>query len=890
MLDINKEIERLRVTGNFDPDWYARHYGDVPKGIDPAEHYLRIGRKLGRLAGAGVSRRDLASPKEVLDRKLPLNVLVLSWDVGHNPIGRAYMLADAISRVVRHCTIAGFQFPRYGRSVWEPLKNSSIPIVRADGKNIPEIFQSIERIALASNPDIVVACKPRLPSLLAGMRIREVAGCPLVVDIDDHELSFFKDPTPLSLQEIERLERGAASSELEPFEERWTRLCETLLHDADLKLVSNTNLKRRFGGTLLPHVRDEKAFSTQFILAARPEARQRLNLLDGDRVVMFFGTPRIHKGLGELAKAIGEMADPKVKLVVIGTAPDRSVTAKLEGLSKGRLIMVPNQPFDQVPALVSAADVIALPQDPSHPVSEYQLPAKAIDAIAAGVPLIVTETPPIRDLIRDGVARPFAPGDLKSALQSALSAEGQSEIEAQATRKTYLDKYSYTAASNVLRREFASLVRRKSPVDSQRGRRVIEAVSSACDVRPPEADGGAAAELVTGLKDVVVFWKQNDTTLYGRRHDMVIKHLASRPDVRQVVVFDAPISEFDLEKLRSGETLTQSRFIYETIEAKRYGFLDTEKIRYRTFVHPAGIYNLPGRTDPGRKPLAPAFADWVKAELGALNIDSTKSTFLLYPKNFCLPEVLDRLKPRRILVDVVDDHRAWPNVPQPEKDRLTAHYRHLLGRADFAMANCQPVIDSMKGFFPKIKLIPNGCDPAPEFEEPLHDPLYLKVRNFPGKVIGYVGNLEPKIDIELLEHTSRAFPDALLVLVGSTHAFPEVRRLAELPNVVMPGVAPYKHANAWIRRFHVALIPHRMMSLTQNMNPIKQYVYAAHGIPIVATKIPNLAPDLVRVTSSSEEFVQAISEMLSRPNKANEIVDDAVRANSWAQRLKGVKC
>ena len=45
---IEQEIRLIRSSGLFDDDWYRRTYGDVPNGIDPLEHYLRVGVRLGR--------------------------------------------------------------------------------------------------------------------------------------------------------------------------------------------------------------------------------------------------------------------------------------------------------------------------------------------------------------------------------------------------------------------------------------------------------------------------------------------------------------------------------------------------------------------------------------------------------------------------------------------------------------------------------------------------------------------------------------------------------------------------------------------------------------------------------------------------------------------------
>jgi hypothetical protein len=48
----DEEIAALRDSGNFDEDWYAAEYPDVRQsGIDPARHYLWLGRRLGRKPG-----------------------------------------------------------------------------------------------------------------------------------------------------------------------------------------------------------------------------------------------------------------------------------------------------------------------------------------------------------------------------------------------------------------------------------------------------------------------------------------------------------------------------------------------------------------------------------------------------------------------------------------------------------------------------------------------------------------------------------------------------------------------------------------------------------------------------------------------------------------------
>ena len=52
------DIDILRASTLFEPDWYLARYGDVAlSGLDPAKHYLKIGAALGRDPGPMFSAR-----------------------------------------------------------------------------------------------------------------------------------------------------------------------------------------------------------------------------------------------------------------------------------------------------------------------------------------------------------------------------------------------------------------------------------------------------------------------------------------------------------------------------------------------------------------------------------------------------------------------------------------------------------------------------------------------------------------------------------------------------------------------------------------------------------------------------------------------------------------
>lgn len=814
-------------------------------------------------------------------KKLPITVLIITWDVGHNPLGRSYMLAEVVQRIARHSMLVGFQFPRYGDSIWEPVRQGEFPVISLPGSNLPEFRKSLQRMSKRIRPDVVIACKPRLPSVELGLLLKEQWGCPLIVDVDDHELSFFKNKTELTLSDLAKMPYGSAAGETEPYSELWTRLTQSLCKLADEIIVSNIALQREFGGTIVPHVRDERTFDPGKYNSI--DVRRRYGIPENVKVVLFFGTPRAHKGIDKLAMAVNQIDDPLFRLLIVGEAPDRSVTAKLETLAPGRIIYLPNQPFAAIPEILSMANIVCLPQDEGHAISQFQLPAKAIDAVAMGVPLLVSRTPPLMQLVEDGVARLVESSNISAELERLGGNILDVKQWSMDVRDRFLSRYSYHSAALQMRTIIQRCIDRKTKNTLDVTRDLFEISNHVLGL--PLAEQPSPRQ--EGI-DIVVFWKQNDTNLYGRRHDMVIKYLASRSDIRRVVVFDAPISEFELIK-RQGTCAgaNQDRSIYVGTYEKLFGTQDKIKISHNVFVYPPGTYRThESHTD--KPQLIEGYIPFVKEVLGRESVDAKKSVFWIYPKNYLGPELIHYFKPAKVVVDVVDDHRAWPNTSDVEKQKLTDNYRRLLAAADMAFTNCKSVEQSMKAFFPSILMVPNGCDSTPPTVIPKYSFEYEAFCNWPGKTIGYIGNLESKIDIELINKIAERFADCQIVLIGSTHANPAVLELKKNHNIRMPGVVSYAEAGAWVSRFDVGLVPHLNTELTKNMNPLKAFVYLTFNVPVVSTEIGNIDRNtsLISVASNHDDFILAVDRFiqLGRPLKSES--EEYVANNSWSARLK----
>ena len=823
--------------------------------------------------GKRVERKGCSFSKD--DRKLPINVLVISWDIGHNPLGRAYMLAEAVQRVAGNVLLAGYQFERYGKDIWEPVRESKIPVISLKGTLLPELLEEAEKIVERYNPDIVIACKPRLPSVNLGMLFKARKGIPLIIDVDDHELSFTKEKSDISLAELTEFPEKF-SSIAEPYESEWTQLSHNLVGFADEIIVSNVALEKEFGGYQIPHVRDESTFDpSRFEVAA---VRRQYGVPEKAKVVMFFGTPRIHKGIGKVAQAVGQINDDNFLFVVVGTSPDKRVTSELEKLSKGRLLNIPNQPFSSIPEILSMADLVCLPQDVTHETSKYQLPAKAMDAIAMCKPLLVSSTVPLKQLVDAGVAELIDEHNLASQIYSVANRKLSLDILKKRKEK-FLSNYSYKSAEPILREIFKSVSDKKGTIDITEQEKFWDGVRSLFVPKD-------LSKRSNGI-DIVLFWKQNDSGLYGRRHDMVAKLLSERDDVRKVLVIDAPISTFDLNKKVSKEaSLTQERAVYIKTYEKKLGQLDSDNLIYDVFIHQPGIY-YSDTPIAGRIPLLEDYSEFLTKVFEREGINTRNSVFWFYPKNYLAEDLIDIFEPKSVVVDVVDDHRTWPNVSKQEISKLTKHYESLLKKADLAFANCQSVYDSMSEYTPFIQLIPNGCERSPKVTK--YNAKFIDdMRTHTGPIIGFVGNLESKIDDKLIEKLAQEMPEALIVLVGSTHANPDIKRLNTISNIVMPGVIESRNVNAVIKEFDVCIVPHKRTALTINMNPLKVFVYLSNKRPVVTTDIDNLPNSkAVLVSKNADEFVDNVRKAIA--NKFDEsIYLKFIEQNCWESRFRSL--
>jgi len=357
-----------------------------------------------------------------------VKISILCFDLSSNAFGRAWLLAQTLSRAY-DVEIIGAS--RKG-GIWAPMSDSEIPVKEFMWDRYPKFSRIKKNILDAIDGDLILASKLMPTSFGIGLQKKYSSGKPLIVDIDDWELGFFYHSgfwggvgrflnfsNPNGLPYVWRMER--------------------LVGEADAVSVSNRFLQKKFGGKLLPHCRDTSVLDPQKFNP--DEIKERIGLPD-KKVVMFLGTPRPHKGIDDLLIALKQINIPGLRLVIIGAENQQEFLKGVDQSIRDRVVVLSKIPFQNLPEFLSAADIVAIPQRQTSD-SVGQIPARLFDAMSMAKPIIATRVSDIPEVLEDCgyLVDPSEPSQLADCIQYILSHPGEAIAKGYAARERCKQRY-----------------------------------------------------------------------------------------------------------------------------------------------------------------------------------------------------------------------------------------------------------------------------------------------------------------------------------------------------------------------------------------------------------------------------------------------------------------
>jgi glycosyltransferase involved in cell wall biosynthesis len=359
-----------------------------------------------------------------------VKVSIVAFDLSDNATGRADLLARLLCPRYETQVVG----PQFGFEIWRPARAGTVAYRALAGARYPGFALRVPALLELIDGDVIYASKLRPTSYGLGLLARARRRRPLLLDIDDWELGFFYRARPWR-----RL--GRFLNLANPNGLPWTWLLERWAGRADAVTVASRFLESRFGGTLIPHVRDTEAWDP----ARFDGGRVRAALGAGERpLVMFLGTPRRYKGVDDLVTAVEGLGGGAL-VALVGVRAGSPEASRWGSLPFVRV--APEIAFDEVPHYLSAADVVAIPQR-ATPDTLGQVPAKLFDAMAMGRPVVSTAVSMIPEVL-DGCGLVVTPGDvtaLREAIRRLLADRPLAEDLGRRARARCQEHYSFAAA------------------------------------------------------------------------------------------------------------------------------------------------------------------------------------------------------------------------------------------------------------------------------------------------------------------------------------------------------------------------------------------------------------------------------------------------------------
>jgi teichuronic acid biosynthesis glycosyltransferase TuaH len=237
-----------------------------------------------------------------------------------------------------------------------------------------------------------------------------------------------------------------------------------------------------------------------------------------------------------------------------------------------------------------------------------------------------------------------------------------------------------------------------------------------------------------------------------------------------------------------------------------------------------------------------------------------------------------------------DDFVGGATLLGQEASRLLAWEQRVATMADVVVAANPLVQDRWRSFGSVSRLIPYGVDAeAYKSVEACEWPPDV---NLPRPIAGFVGHINDRIDLALLEAV--ADRGRSLLLVGPRSRISESARWDALivrPNVAWVGPRAFAALPPYLGAIDVGLVPYGDSPFNRGSFPLKTLEYLAAGRPVVSTDLPAVRwfkTNLVTIASTPQDFADAVDKWLDRPRSAGDISKRRAFAaeHSWAQRAR----
>ena len=240
--------------------------------------------------------------------------------------------------------------------------------------------------------------------------------------------------------------------------------------------------------------------------------------------------------------------------------------------------------------------------------------------------------------------------------------------------------------------------------------------------------------------------------------------------------------------------------------------------------------------------------------------------------------------PHRMLVYECID--ALSSNPAGVSLGYQAAEKEILQGADLVLASSKSLYEEKKPYNPRTYWVPSGV--AAHFFAPKEPAAGFEHIKKPR--IGFLGALDHRLDLELMQTLAQGHPDWSFVLIGAANC--DISSLLEEKNIHFLGRKTHAELPGYISGLDVIYLPYVVDRFTLHIFPAKIYECLATGKPVVATVLPSLEvlSGVVRLAEGVADFDKALEEAVAEENESlGQQRVELARANSWESRFRQIR-
>ena len=243
--------------------------------------------------------------------------------------------------------------------------------------------------------------------------------------------------------------------------------------------------------------------------------------------------------------------------------------------------------------------------------------------------------------------------------------------------------------------------------------------------------------------------------------------------------------------------------------------------------------------------------------------------------------------PLAIIYDCMDELSAFKGAPP----QLLEREKQLFEVADLVFTGGQSLFEAKKEKHNRVFAFPSSIEVEhfAQAREITEEPDDQKSIAHPR--LGYIGVIDERLDIELLDKIAGLRPDWQFVMIGPVTKISE-DDLPRAANIHYLGGKKYEELPHYLASWDVALLPFALNESTRFISPTKTPEYLAAGLPVVSTPIKDVVRPygemgMVHIADTPAGFVQSCEEALNE-NRAERLkkVDALLSKNSWDKTQK----